>query len=998
MSIAESRKRFYIHKDKILTLLKKALHIFSIVISSLLWFLLINNAPAQRIVGGKSTRNAKNILPNITKKDTIKADSLNKAVPDSLKKNNDLQTTVVYSSTDSTVMDTQNQVVYLYGDAKVTYGDVVLQADFIQLNWDKNEVFAKGTKDTATNKTIGKPVFKQGGEPYDADEIKYNFKSRKAIIKGLITKQGDAYVQGTSVKKDNEDNLYIRNAVYTTCNLAHPHYSIRASKIKMVGKKEIVAGPFHFELNEIPLPIGLPFGFFPYKPPQENGTSGIVIPTYGDERARGFFIREGGYYFAISENIGLKLTADLYTKGSYNVRAQSEYVKRYRYRGRFDVNFGKNDFVGNELLFDKNSVNNFGIVWSHTPQSRGNSSFSASVNINSNSNNQFNRSTTSSAYISTALNSSIQYSRNFGQTIRTSLSTNVDQNTSTKAINVNNSFSFGLNQFQPLKKKSSVTERFWDGFRLGLDFNGTYNLTNKAAQTEREYDSYPFIVYRKKDTLDLNKTIPFVTDPTKQLSNLENYVRNGIDSTGLAGILNSGKLTLQYSIPLSLPNIKLGKYLNITPGMSLSGNVYTKKYDYTFVPKNNLAQKSKNDSIANIGAVTVSKPIDGFIPDYRLSFSASANTRLYGTLNFKKGRVQGIRHIINPSIGFSYSPDFNANDNFYQVTRINNRKHKISDFEKELIDSKKYLQESFLTGINKDSLAGDYLNISRFDPRQTGFGSESGSISFGISNTLEMKLKAKSDTAQKESEKITLIDNFSLSSNYNFFAKQFKLSNINFSATSRVIKFDVNIGGTLDPYTYIKDGYSLSGRRIDEFRAGKTDEEGNKLGLVQLANFNFSIGKSFSPASANNKKQLPQNSNLPNNDFQQTQVSHINRNINDYVDWSVPWQFQFSYQYNYTKTGYAPSIVVSAVTFSGSLKLTEKWDFKLQSGFDFNVNKPSLTNVQVSRNLHCWQASFTWTPIASQYYGRGGTYEFNIGVTSELLKELKISRRRNAIF
>jgi lipopolysaccharide assembly outer membrane protein LptD (OstA) len=969
-------------------------------------------------VGGQAITNPKNIIPNISKRDTIRADSLIKTVPDTLKKNNDLQTSVVYSATDSTIMDTQNQVVYLYGDAKVTYGDVVLQADFIKLNWDKNEVFAKGTKDTVTNKTIGKPVFKQGGEPYDADEIKYNFKSRKAIIKGLVTKQGDAYVQGTSVKKDNEDNLYIRNAIYTTCNLAHPHYSIRASKIKMVGKKEIVAGPFHFELNEIPLPIGLPFGFFPYKPPQENGTSGIVFPQYGDEQARGFFLREGGYYFAISENIGLKLTADLYTKGSYNFRAQSEYVKRYRYSGRFDINFGKNDFVGNELLFDKNSTNNFGIIWSHTPQSRGNSSFSASVNINSNSNNQFNRSTSSSAYISTALNSSIQYSRNFGQTIRTSLSTNVDQNTSTKAININNNFSFGLNQFQPLKKKNAVAERFWDGFRLGLDFNGTYNFTNKAAQTEREYDSYPFVVYRKRDTLDLNKTIPLVTDPTKQLSNLENYVRNGIDSTGLAGILKSGKLTMQYSIPLSLPNIKLGKYINITPGMSLSGNVYTNQYNYTFKNYNDKAPKSKNDSIANIGAVRIDT-VTGFIPDYKLSFSASANTRLYGTINFRKGRVQGIRHIISPSVGFSYTPDASANQSYYQTTQINNRVHKITATEREFIkfpsdeENGQYISSDYkyinnknnannevnsITIVGKDTLlAGDFLNVSRFDPRQSGFGSRSGGISFGISNTLEMKLKSKSDTAAKESEKITLIDNFSLNSNYNFFAKEFKLSNINFSANSRVKKFDINIGGTLDPYRYINDGYSLSGRRINVFRASK-DEQGNTDGLVQLANFNFSIGKSFSPNSTNKKKQLPQNSNLPNNDFQQTQIDHVNRNINDYVDWSVPWQFQFSYQYNYIKTGYAPAVVVSAVTFSGSLKLTEKWDFKLQSGFDFTVNRPSLTNIQVSRNLHCWQASFTWTPIASQYYGRGGTYEFNIGVTSELLKELKISRRRNAIF
>lgn len=985
------------HKDKILRLLKKALHIFSIVISLFLVLFVVNITHAQRIVGGEVTKGFKNIIPNITKKDTIRVDSLTKAVPDSLKKNNDLQTTVVYSATDSTIMDTQNQVVYLYGDAKVTYGDVILEADFIQLNWDKNEVFAKGTKDSVTNKTKGKPVFKQGGEPYDADEIKYNFKSRKAIIKGLITKQGDAYVQGTSVKKDNEDNLYIRNAIYTTCNLEHPHYNIRASRIKMVSKKEIVSGPFRFELNEIPLPIGLPFGFFPYKPPQENGTSGIIFPQYGDEPLRGFFMREGGYYFAVSENIGLRLTADLYTKGSWNLKAQSEYIKRYRYSGRFEINVGANDLVGKELL--DNKQNNFGIVWSHTPQSRGNSSFSASVNINSNSNNTYNRSTSSSAYLSTALSSSVQYSRNFGQNIRTAISTQVGQNTQTQAVTISNTFNAGLNQVQPFKKKKAVTERFLDGFRLGIDINGSYNISNQIAKTEREYDSYPYNIYRLRDTTDLDKTKPLIQQARtiqEVVNPQSNFQRDGVIPFSFSDdrIWKNAQLKTSFSVPISLPNIKLGKYINLTPGMSFAGNIYAKRYKYDFIKFNDLAAKYSKDTTAKLGAVNQTLESGGPFFDYNTSFSVSTNTRLYGTINFKNGRVQGIRHIISPSVSLSYTPDVSANRSFFQTIQINNRTHKITDIERKLVSDGYIPQSAF----GKDSvLAGDYLNISRFDPRQTGFGSQSGGVSFGISNTIEMKLKAKSDTATKESEKITLLDNLSINSNYNFFADQFQLSPISFSATSRVKKFDVNINGSFDPYRYVKDGFSNTGRRINMYKASE-DEKGQTDGLAQLSNFSFSIGKSFQPSSANGKKVLPQNSNLANNDFQQTQVEQVNRNINEYVDWSVPWQFQFSYQYNYSKTGFAPAVIVSAVTFSGSLKLTEKWDFKMQSGYDLNVNRPSLTNISVSRNLHCWYASLTWTPIASQFYGRGGTYEFNIGVLSDLLKDLKVSRRRNVTF
>jgi len=973
VSIAKGRKlsAILLHKDKIFRLLKKALHIFTIVISLFLGIFVVNNGKAQRIVGGQVISKPKNLKTSYPKNDTARVVSLTKSASDSLKKNNDLQTTVIYSATDSTIMDTQNQIVYLYGDAKVTYGDVILEADFIQLNWDKNEVFAKGTKDTSTNKTRGKPVFKQGGEPYDADEIKYNFKSRKAIIKGLITKQGDAFVQGTSVKKDNEDNLYIRNAIYTTCNLEHPHYNIRASRIKMVGKKEIVSGPFRFELNEIPLPIGLPFGFFPYKPPQENGTSGIVMPTYGDEPlGRGFYLRDGGYYFAISENIGLKLTGEIYSKGSFGLTANSQYIKRYRYGGAFNLTFRKsNDGKEFSLLPESERVRtDFGIQWSHSPQSRGNSSFSASVNVQSNSNAQFN-STTSNSYISTALNSSIQYSRNFGQTIRTSLSLQADQNTITKAVNVNNNFSFGLNQFQPFKKKNAVAERFWDGFRLGLDFSGSFGITNQVALNNRAYNSLPYNVNRKKDTLDTDPNKPLIVDPRLVANQAASLARDGVigfNLENLPEILKNANFRMNYSIPLSLPNLKLGKYINLTPGMSLAGNIYKRSYKYTFIlPSDTKNFKPyKGDTLAQNGVVQIDT-VDGIKPDYQYSFSASINTRLYGTINFNKGRLRGIRHIITPSVSVNYTPDFtDPSFELYQEVQVSTKG------TTQLPD-----------GTVKQ---GSFRRISRFDPRQTNYGSQSGGISFSISNTLEAKVKSKSDTAAKEFEKITLLDNFSLSSNYNFFAQQFKLSPISFSATSRVKKFDINLNGTLDPYKYVQDGSSLVGSRIDELQA------------PSLSNLGFSVGKSFQPKGANKQKQLPLNSALPNNDFQQEQVKQVNKNINEYVDWSVPWQFQFSYQYNLSKVGFAPAIIVSAVTFNGTLKLTEKWDMKLQSGYDFTNKGVSLTNISLHRDLHCWEAAFNWTPIASAYYGRQSSYSFDLRVKSALLQELKLSRRKSS--
>jgi len=213
---------------------------------------------------------------------------------DTLKTKEEVETTVFYSAVDSTVLDADKQVVNLYGGAKLKYGNIALEADYIRLDWAKNEVFARGTKDTVTQKFIGLPVFTQGSDKYDSEEIRYNFKSKRAAIKAIVTQQGEGFVQGKTVKKDEEENLYIRNAIYTTCNLSHPHFHIKANKIKVVGKKEIISGPFHFELNDIPLPIGLPFGFFPIRNPGKRvNPASLFLPMARNPLGVDFICEKG---------------------------------------------------------------------------------------------------------------------------------------------------------------------------------------------------------------------------------------------------------------------------------------------------------------------------------------------------------------------------------------------------------------------------------------------------------------------------------------------------------------------------------------------------------------------------------------------------------------------------------------------------------------------------------------------------------------------------------
>ena len=880
-------------------------------------------------------------LPELRAQRVILADSTQKSLAktDTVAKSQDLQTTVFYSAVDSTVLDADKQVVHLYGNAKVKYGEISLESSYIRLDWDKNEVYAIGRYDSTSHKMEGLPVFTQGSDKYDSDEIRYNFKTKRAAIKGIVTQQGEGFVQGKTVKKDEEDNLYIRNAIYTTCNLSHPHFHIKASKIKVVGKKEIISGPFHFELNDIPLPIGLPFGFFPYSQPREAGKSGILVPTYGEEpTGRGFYLREGGYYWAASENIGIRFTGQIYSKGGWGLGANSQYNKRYRYTGSFNLAFNRNS-NGDE--FNPTKRTDFALQWSHSPRSLGNSSFSASVNIASNSYNQYNNFNTQQ-YLSNTIGSSVQYTKNIGQTFRSSISLRINQNTTTRVFDAGTEFSLGLNQFQPFKRKSSIGDRFMDQFRVGLDFSGGISMTNQVSDpyTRYEFDVYPRETNSQRGIIQK----PFI--PTSADDLPPGVIP--VDASTIPLLWEKAQTKFNYSIPISLPNIKLNRYINVTPGVSWSGNMYTRSYKYTYM---------KSDSTVRIDTV-------GGLPKFnsQISFSASMNTRLFGTARFKKGRLEALRHTMVPSISVSYTPDYSdPTYGYFQDVRINNRK--------------------FINAAGEEQI-GDIRRISTFDPRILSYGGASGAISFGIQNSLEAKLKTKSDTATKQNEKLSLIDNFGINGSYNFLAKEYPLSNIGFTANSRVKEFDINIGGSLDPYSYVQDkAFFDMGRRTNEYMFSKGE------GLGRLQSFNLSIGRRFAPSAA----KKPKTSELGS----EAQLKQINRNMDDYVDWNVPWTFSFSYQFSYNRMGLADPQKISGLTFQGDVSLSEKWKFSVSSGYDFKYSGLTYTNMSVHRDLHCWEMNFNWTPIASPFFGRASNYSFDLRVKSSLLQDLKISRRRS---
>ncbi len=885
--------------------------------------------------------------PSIIKisKDTTGLDSLNRKNVSLVDTTGDLKTKVEYSAKDSINSNIEEQIIYLYGDAKVTYGDIKLEADVIKIDWRKNEVYAIGSKDSVTKELIGTPLFTQDGTDYDADTILYNFKTRKGIIKGIVTTQGDGFVQGQKVKKDAEDNMYLVNATYTTCNLEHPHFGILASKIKMVngkkGNKSIIAGPFTMQIGGLPLPIKIPFGFFPILQPKENGRSGVLFPTYGEEpRGRGLYLRDGGYYFAINEHVTAALIGDIYSTGGWGLGIQTSYSKKYRYTGSLNFRFNKNK-TGDAFIDEtSDAAKDFTLSWSHSPVSRGTGSFSASMNLQS-SGFGTRQALSQNQYLASTSSSSISYNKSFGSLFTTGTNFRVNQNMVTGVYQGGLGLNLSMNQITPLKRKNAVKEAWYESFRLGFSMNGDWNLSNDIRiQQTTGYGEYRIYgsQLRRPET---------ARNAYDQAYSLDPYYRQKVGVNVFENwnkIVNQSQPKINYNIPISLPNFKFFKYINFTPGISMQGDVFTKKLNYSKIIENDTLYV-KIDTTQNLRFNALNT----------YAFNASMNTRIFGTVRFKKGRMQAIRHTMAPSLSFSYSPDFSdPAKGFFSDVEINKR--------------------------------GDKRRLSNFVGGPSSIG-QTGSISFSMANTVEAKLKAKSDTAKKDNEKISLIDNLSLNTSYNMLADSFKLSNINLGFNTKLFKiFDINAGANFDPYKYTKDPLFYNpkdpftpGLRVSKFLAA----EG--LGLAKMNNFNFSLGTRFDPKnSQRNKPKTSANAS-------EEQMKFINKNPNLYVDFSIPWSININYNFNYTKIGFAEKQTVQALTFTGDLSLTEKWKISYNSGYDFVSKALTFTNLAIHRDLHCWDMNINWTPIA--YGGRGGAFSLEIRARSSILQELKLTKR-----
>lgn len=512
----------------------------------------------------------------------------------------DLDNQVTFSSTDSMIMIGRSNM-YMYGDGKVDYGDLKLNAAQIDVDLDKSEVYAVGRADSV-GEMIGTPVFDEGGTSYETQTMRYNFKSKRGFITDVITQQGEGYLTGGTTKKTEDDYYYVQDGKYTTCeDHENPHFYFQLTRAKVKPKSNIVTGPAYMVLAGLPLPLAVPFGYFPFS---DKYASGIIVPSFGDDYNRGFYLSDGGYYFAINDNIDLALTGEIYTKGSWGIGAQSTYAKRYKYSGNFNINYLKSIY-GDKGQPDYSKQTNFQVIWSHTQDAKANPNMNLSASVNF----------TTSGYTRNSVNS--YYSSAFTE--------------NTKSSTVNMTYRFPQSKWS-LSTTLNVSQRSQDS-TLSVSFP---NLTVTMAQT------YPF--KRKRAVGDEKWYEKIRMSYSGQFQNSLTAKQNEFFKKSLIKDWRNG---MKHYIPISA-TFNLFKYFNLTPSVNITDRMYTSKVKRQWDPN---------------AAVEVCDTTYSFYNVWDFQASVSLDTKIYGffkPLPFLGDKVKMIRHVLTPSISFNGAPDFSS--------------------------------------------------------------------------------------------------------------------------------------------------------------------------------------------------------------------------------------------------------------------------------------------------------------------------------------------------
>lgn len=835
-----------------------------------------------------------------------------------------------YYSQDSIRTDRKNGIIHLYGKARVIYEDFELDADYIRFNSKDNTIFASGVK-TDKGKYVGRPIFKMGKDGSSiADSLTYNTKEHQGIVHGVYTEQQGGFFSGGKTKVQPDNEFHVKGTIYSTCNLPHPHYGIHITK-GIATETQIITGPVYMEFEGVPLPIAIPFGFFP-KPNKKS--SGIILPTPGEDATKGFSLTNGGYYLALNDYWDAKLMGNIFTNGSYDLSLATNYIKRYKYNGNFNLSYSSTR-NGLEGTPEYTPQKNFHIGWTHAQNAnaRPGTTFSASVNAG-----------TGNFFRTTAANGTYDINQ-------------IAQNTMSSSISYGKVFGDGLFNLTAALTHSQETQ------------NKTISLTLPQVSLNMSTIN-PFDMKNSSGTPKWYQKLS--VGYSLQASNTVNTKENLLfDKDGLKRFKNG----MQHSIPISLP-FNVLKYLNF----SANANYNERWYFQTI--RNRYIQSPGVDSIAV-------DTVNGFRRAGEYSLSLGMSTKFYGRKDFKHlGKIKAIRHVVTPNISFSYKPDFSANSNYYKYQEIytNDLRPGLSvPTGQYKLDSKgKPLKYSvFEQGIFGGPSAG----------RQASLGfSVDNNVELKVASA-----KDTTGTGEKKIPIIQGLT-FSSSYNFvqdsmklapiNFSGRSQFTDKLGFNFSGVFSPYVVQEVTTVSG-TGANQVTSRSYREIDKF----VWSEGK---LPRLTNFTFSFDYSLNPDALkarnknmdNLKNQTTQTGRTPE---QIEELAAISRDPNAFVDFNIPWNFAFSYSFNYNNPfGQKETRNISnTLNFNGDFNLTPKWKIQFNSGYDFKAKNLSYTSFAIYRDLHCWDLSASWIPFGSYQ-----SYSIDIKVKASILQDLKLSKRK----
>lgn len=888
--------------------------------------------------------------------DTAKMDSLqkaiwmhNKAIDDSLRadsinrqRKNGIDAPVEYTAEDSMTYEGASGLAHLYGQSHVKYQDMDLQSDQIFMQLDSSLVHATGSLDSL-GKKFGTPIFKMGSDTYENDTIAFNFKTKKGLISDVYTQQDDGYMTAQLAKRGANGEIYLQHGRYTTCDKDHPDFYIALSRAKMRPGKDVVFGPAYLVVADVPLPFAIPYGFFPFS---KSYSSGFIMPTYGDETSRGFYLRDGGYYFAINDKMDLKLLGEIYTKGSWGLSAASNYRKRYKYSGSFFASY-QNTVNGEKNMPDYTKATSFKVQWSHRQDSKANpySSLSASVNFATSS---YERNNLTSMYNPQAMTqstrtSSVSWSTTFssiGMSLSSTFNLNQNMRDSTIALTLPD-LNISISRFYPFKRRHAVGKERWYE-KISMSYTG--QLSNSIST--------------KEDRL--------------MHSSLTRDWRNG----------------MQHSIPIS-GNFTLFGYLNINPSLTFTDRMYTQKQELSW---DEATQTVKRDTL------------QGFYNVYNWAFSVSASTKLYGMyIPSRKvfgDKIMAVRHVVTPSVSFNYAPDFSASRyGFYKTYQKTDADGNVSLVEYSPYEGSLYgVPGRGKTGSISMDLSNNIEMKVKSDADSTGVKKISIIDELGASMSYNMAAEERPWSDLSTRLRLKLTKSYTLNINAVFATYAWEADSVGASPYigthteyskgrfGRFLGMSQNLSYTLDNKKVSDLIKWLKGERPK--RKNDRDSRANRdddydTGVETNVDEDMERGKHGARKDNAGKAETDEDG---------------------YMAFNLPWSLSLGYgvtmrentsgKFNYDSMRY-PYKFTQNLNVSGNLRISDGWNISFSSGYDFENHKISMTTASLSRDLHCFNMSCS--VVLAPYTSYNFSFRCNAATLTDALKYDKRSSYSNAV-